>query len=250
MRCKDPEFKQMHRFAKQALLEKRFKCPNYGNGCQAHIHHPSEYCFKYEEALQHLKSCQVMKCPFECGQKMMRDTLDTHFQQCPNAYVECEKCEVEFKRIEENQHDCFTAMKQRIKELSEQNEKLAQDSETLNDLGFSGIVEPRPDCMKGHPMKLHRGNPYKRGHVRCDQCRQSQMEFHPFFYRCGICDCVFCRACTCIKGGVLQPIVYVKFHPHGLAFIPDKNDGWECDTRHHAGTCESGITGFKQSNNI
>jgi hypothetical protein len=62
------------------------------------------------------------------------------------------------------------AMKSKMAELARENEKLANDSRTLQDLGFVGIVEPRPSCLKGHEMRPAIGNPYERGHVRCDHC--------------------------------------------------------------------------------
>lgn len=183
--CKQPKYGNIHRFSKNELLSKKFKCPNIELGCAAHLQNgaqDNEYVFTYPEALTHKMECQFREvpCRHKCGLNVKLFDLDKHMGECPAREVLCEQCELSFKFIESNSHNCLQALK----------EKLKQKEQDMADLGF-GNLEKKPICKCGKEYKIEFGNPYHRGNVLCDSCKLSGMKTlldgHQFYWHCHSC---------------------------------------------------------------
>ena len=147
MQCANPTYTNIHRFSKQELHLKRFKCPNNKKGCLIGINqtsnsnYPKEYCFTYPEALNHLNEClyHTVACDFLCGKEFKIVERDEHLKDCPNFKLECKNCNLMYKRKDEWDHNCVKSLK----------EELAKKTLDLQQLGF-GNLGPRPNCKKRH----------------------------------------------------------------------------------------------------
>lgn len=92
LRCKKPEYSQLHRFAKTALMNKRFCCPQIDceHGRKKLLQQikqtrvPTEVGFTYQEAVEHKKKCLYVKhyCEYGCGERVMGYDMEKHSAVC------------------------------------------------------------------------------------------------------------------------------------------------------------------------
>ena len=94
MQCPNPVYTNIHRFSKQEMMLKKFKCPNFKKGCDIGIPKENgqankEYCFTYQEALHHMTEClyHTVACDLECGAEYKIVERDQHLNTCPNLNI-------------------------------------------------------------------------------------------------------------------------------------------------------------------
>ena len=201
---------------------------------------PSNFCMTYYQALEHMSSCDYkpVKCPLECGASVPQTEMQNHIKNnCENLLIRCSKCDlkVKAKKYERGEHDCFSELKARVKELENQKAEQTDKGRILKELNFQTHSE-QPKCTRGHKMKYWRGNPYRAGRVVCDSCpgprkERQAIEGHDFFFHCESCKEDMCQACNLIQLNelVLQFFAQkVKCHPHPLIKNRDRGN-WICD---------------------
>lgn len=93
MRCANPKYSSIHRFSKNELMAKKFKCGNIEYGCNLHNLNggQNEYCLDYLGALKHLQECQfrMIECPLNCGKMVMLKEYEHHSKTCNNLEYKC-----------------------------------------------------------------------------------------------------------------------------------------------------------------
>ena len=245
----------MHRVLKAQLYEKRFSCPI--EGCEPYKDEATGLeGYTYEKAVGHQKTCQHRRrqCRFGCGQKVMGFEAEAHEQECPEKLDTCENCQCPYKinaKTEADQHDCIEALK---KVLTDNQAATYKIKETYG-LNYDVMNNK---CRKSHPLVVHVGlvRSYN-GIPRCDECRQTELHEHEFFYRCDECDYDLCRACAlCLcDPPVLKEKIKTSEHNCLLERRPPNHSGgWNCDVSHQEGgagiRCESAIPGYHKTKYI
>ncbi|CDW71693.1 UNKNOWN [Stylonychia lemnae] len=84
-RCERPTFQKIHRTIKNMLFKFKFECKFAAMGCQDKIYY---------------------------------DKLSIHEQNCPYEIETCQKCQIQMRIAERNEHDCVTSLKNEVQRLS------------------------------------------------------------------------------------------------------------------------------------
>ncbi|TNV79948.1 hypothetical protein FGO68_gene8913 [Halteria grandinella] len=182
LNCKDPQFRELHRFFLQKLSEIYLNCKN--KGCQETI--------PYSQYKQHLKDCKFVEFNCDCGKSLAIQNITQHAQYCHLVKVKCNKCSEIILFTTFNTHDCLSTLKSKLSHLGGVH-KYYEDTVNLycpqRHLLYPCTIATEPFCKR----RRQRGQNV----TQCDICAGVIMP-REMYWRClEACDEDVC--CRCFK---------------------------------------------------
>jgi hypothetical protein len=91
--------------------------------------------FKESRLTRSLLANLLLKCPFECGEEILYENLDSHKEKCNNNIVECPTCNSKIQesilKNRKNQNEYIDKITKENTHLKEENEKLNEKCKNL-----------------------------------------------------------------------------------------------------------------------